>query len=204
MPQIFHFTHGSNLGSILETGVLRAHRSAAARTDIADASIKERRSTITVTCGPGGTVCDYVPFYFAPCSPMLFSIKSDNVPGVDADQRGLIYLVTSTEVVLGAHLRCVFTDDNAAAAFSTFHDDAAAMGDIVDWPLMRERYWSNTLEDNDRVRRRGAEFLVHEAVPLACFEEIGVYDEAVRDRVEAIVQRAGSALPVRIRRGWYF
>ena len=39
--------------------------------------------------------------------------------------------------MLDAGLACVFTDGNAAAAFTEFHDDLGQLDDVVDWPLMR-------------------------------------------------------------------
>jgi hypothetical protein len=52
--------------------------------------------------------------------------------------------------------------------------------------------WADTLEDGDRVRRRQAEFLVHDAVPLSLVEQLAVIDDAV------------SALPLVVRPDWYF
>jgi hypothetical protein len=79
----------------------------------------------------------------------------------------------------------VFTDGNAAAAFTSFADDPTLLVEVVDWPLMKERYSSNTPEDPDRRRRRGAEFLVRDAIPLAIIHEIGVYDQPARSTVAA-------------------
>lgn len=203
MPSIYHFTDGTNLEAIFGTGELRAHRNAGNSTDIADPTIKERRTRIAVPCGPGGVVADYVPFYFATRSPMLFSIKSGNVADVSSDQRRLVYFVSSTDAVVEAGLAYVITNGNASAAFTRFFDGIAHLA-AVDWPLMAEWHWANTADDNDRRRRRGAEFLVHGAVPLEYVSEIGVYDAAVKRRVEAILAASGVELPVSIRRNWYF
>jgi len=201
VPAIYHFTDIENLDGIVAAGQLRAHRVAQCAVDIGDRSIKARRSTIGVPCGRGGHVGDYVPFYFAPRSPMLFSIKSGNVPDVSSDQRRIVYLVSSSEAAYDAGLSCVFTDGNAAAAFTTFADDRALLSEIVDWPLVKGRYWTNTPEDPDRRRRRGAEFLVHDATPLAIIKEIAVYDQQARSMVAAVV---GDEPTIRVRRDWYF
>lgn len=204
MPAIYHFTDVENLPAILAAGELRCHQMAAPAVDVGDPSIKSRRAVIDVTYGPGGKVCDYVPFYYAPRSPMLFSIKSDNVPDVSFDQRRLIYLTSSTEAAYAAGLACVFTDGNAATEFSEFHDDPSELAEVVDWPLMRVRYWANTPDDPDRRRRRMAEFLVHGALPLELVVEIAVYDRSVASHVAGLLTAAGSTLSVAIRRGWYF
>jgi hypothetical protein len=204
LPAIYHFTDVENLESILTAGVVRAHRTSPCVVDIADDAIKDRRTRVDVPCGPGGRVCDYVPFYFAPRSPMLFRIKCGGVEGVSSDQRRIVYFVSSTEAALDAGRSCVFTDGNAAAAFTAFYDNPGLLSEVVDWPLMKVRYWSNTPEDNDRRRRRGAEFLVHEALPLGLIVEIGVYDADVRSDVARAVREAGAAIAVRVRSDWYF
>lgn len=188
----------------MAAGALRCHRIASTNVDVGDTSIKSRRTRITVSCGPGGKVCDYVPFYYAPRSPMLYSIQCGNVPGVNPDQRRLIYVVSSTDAAYGAGLRCVFTDGNAATAFTKFRDDPALLDELVDWPLMGARLWYNTTEDPDRRRRRMAEFLVHEALPLALVTEIGVYGRHAQEYVAAVLDHAGIELLVAIRGGWYF
>ena len=204
MPAIYHFTHGKNLASIIAAGELRASAMAETLIDIADAKIKGGRGARAVTCGQGGCVGDYVPFYFAPRSPMLFRIQAGGVEGVDGDPRGIIYFATTTERIAAAGLPCVFTDGNAAAALTGFSDDLGRLAEKVDWPLMEARYWNNTEEDGDRVRRRGAEFLVHGAVPMTLIDEIGVYDDGAQRRVEEILAAGGVELSVNVRRGWYF
>jgi hypothetical protein len=135
---------------------------------------------------------------------MLFSIKSGNVPGVDPDQRRLAYVVSSTEAAYAAGLNCVFTDGNAATAFTDFGHDPARLDQLVDWPLMRAQLWFNTAEDPDRRRRRMAEFLVRGALPLELVAGIGVYDRGVQEQVAGLIEAADVELGVAIRRGWYF
>jgi len=66
---------------------------------IAYQDIQERRSKIIVSCGPGGTLHDYVPFQFAPRSPMLYTINRGNVPGYLEGQKPLLHLVATIETV---------------------------------------------------------------------------------------------------------
>jgi hypothetical protein len=204
LPPIYHFTDAANLPGILSANELRCHRMAPNVVDVGDASIKSRRALIDVKCGPGGKVCDYVPFYYAPRSPMLYSIICGNVPDVDPDQRRLVDVLSSTEAAYEAGLACVFTDGNAATAFTEFHDDPAKLDHVVDWPLMRARYWFNTPDDPDRRRRRMAEFLVHRSLPLGSVARLVVHDRGVASHVAGVLQAAGSAVPLAIRRSWYF
>src|SRR5712692_1717571 len=40
------------------------------------ADLINKRGTRTVKCPPGGTLSDYVPFYFTPLSPMFYNLKT--------------------------------------------------------------------------------------------------------------------------------
>jgi hypothetical protein len=204
LPPILHFTHGRNLPAVLAAGELRAHSSAATVADIADASIKARRTTIVVGCGPGGVVGDYVPFYFAPRSPMLFRLHREHAEGEGDGQRPLIYVVATTERMVAAGLQCVFSDGNAAHGLTRFSANLAEMGERVDWELMEAVIWTDTPEDGDRRRRRQAEFLVHGVVPLSLVDELAVIDVTVASRVHELLDQAGSPLPVVVRPDWYF
>ena len=44
---------------------------------------KVSRQAKPITCGPGGTCHDYVPFYFGPLSVMLLNLKTGRVQGYD-------------------------------------------------------------------------------------------------------------------------
>ncbi len=87
---------------------------------LADSSIKSRRTTIAVGCGPGGVVGDYVPFYFAPRAPMLFRLHREHAEGYGDGQRALVYVVATTERLVEAGLQCVFSDGNAAHGLTRF------------------------------------------------------------------------------------
>lgn len=204
MAAIYHFTHGTNLAAILAAGELRSSAAAQTATDIADTKIKGSRKSRVVTCGPGGFVGDYVPFYFAPRSPMLYRIQQGGVEGIDGRPSGLVYFKTTTERLDAAGIAWVFTDGNAAAAVTQFFDDPALLDEKVDWPLMGATYWHDTDEDGDRRRRRGAECLAHGAVPLEVFDELGVYSAAAEARVREILIEAGRELTVAVRASWYF
>lgn len=75
---------------------------------------------------------------------------------------------------------------------------------VVDWQVMRARMWNNTAEDPDRMRRRMAEFLVYEHVPIDCLTEVVVRNVGMETDVEALLATYSVPLPVRVRPGWYF
>ena len=206
MAAINHITNLANLSSILEHGGLWCDGEAAKRhlcaVDIAHGHIKERRSRRTVPVAPGGSLDDYVPFYFAPRSPMLYVIHQGGVEGYEGGQGEVLHLASTTDRIADEELPYAFTDGHAVVALSEFYAD---LRDLVriDWPLMGSKYWFDTDEDPDRKRRRQAEFLVHGFVPLSCLLEIGVMTDTVARRVSEILGR-GSTLSVQVRPSWYY
>lgn len=116
---------------------------------------------------PHGTVGDYVPFYYAPRSPMMFNIHTGRVPGYNQGQGPLVYVWSYLSTVAEHGLRWVASDGNSAHSLSEFTNDWGRLASFVDWPIMHERMWHNTADDGDRMRRRMAEILVHQRFPLA-------------------------------------
>jgi hypothetical protein len=203
VPPIYHITSVDNLPGIIKAGGLLCNRDAKniEFVNIGHQNIKDRRTRKKVPCGPGGVVADYVPFYFAPRSPMLFTINKGNVEGYTHGQGPIVHLVSSTEAVDAEGLDWVFTEGHAVIDYTDFFDDFADLGKI-DWPLMNARYWSDTDADGDRLRRRQAEFLVHGFFPWKLVLGIGVCNTATAQKAQGIVN--GKVPPVEVRQGWYY
>ena len=155
---------------------------------IAYENIQDRRATTYVPCGRGGVLHDYVPFYFAPRSPMLYTINRGNVENYTQGQATVIHLVSSVENIESEDLSFVFTDGHAVMTFTEFFDDLKYLDDAIDWDVMEARYWKDTNEDNDRKRRRQAEFLVRNFFPWQLITEIGVINYTIQSQVENILQ----------------
>jgi hypothetical protein len=205
---ILHFTHVSNLPGILASGGLIAdsqvERGSGLLVEAADLDIKSSRRTAPVGLPPYGCVADYVPFYFAPRSPMLFKLARGGVPTYTGGQDPLIYLVSAVETVVGAGLQWLFSDGNCAAAVSQVFNDLSVLDTVVDWQVMDMTIWKNTAHDPDRMRRRMAEFLVHGRVPMTCMIGIAVRSESVKGQVRDVLAAHSPELPVLVRPNWYF
>lgn len=205
---IMHFTHVRNLPGILTAGCIeadsRVDRSSALRVEAGDLNVKARRKDRRVPLAPFGRVADYVPFYFAPRSPMLYTLAKGNVPTYTDGQDPLVYLASSTEAIAAAELPCLFSDGNCASPLTEVFDDLAALESAVDWEIMTAKMWANTPDDQDRMRRRMAELLVHQRVPVACISLIVVRRETMKGQVGAILAAHGSDIPVAVRPWWYF
>lgn len=204
---IYHITHIRNLQSILKLGGLIANNRLKQQQinyqDIAHGSIQDRRTLIRVPCAAGGCLHDYIPFYFAPRSPMLYTINRGNVEGYAEGQNPILHIVTEAEIISANNLVFAFTDGHAVMDYSEFYDDLQFLN-MIDWEIMRAKYWNNTQEDGDRRRRRQAEFLVHQLCPWALITEIGVINHTVSSQVEQILQNFNCQTPVRVYPSWYY
>jgi hypothetical protein len=86
-------THVQNLPSIIRTGCLYCDKQAQAHQarSIAYTNLKAKRAAKLVPVPPNGVIADYVPFYFAPRSPMLYAVHTGYV-GTGLVQSEIVYL----------------------------------------------------------------------------------------------------------------
>ena len=203
--KIYHITHIDNLPSILqEDGLLANNHLDNQYINIAHGTIQDRRAMISVPCAGRGTLHDYVPFYFAPRSPMLFTINKGNVQNYNGGQQQIIYFIVEIAAIAEANIPYTFTDGHAVMAYSSFCEDLNGLTYIIDWELMESRYWADTDEDPDRKRRRQAEFLIYQRCPWRLVREIGVKDSSIKTKVINILQQSDDQTPVNIHNEWYF
>lgn len=204
---LIHITDVGNLPSILRDGGLLSHarlRELGRRPrDISYDSVQEKRARKQVPCGSGGCLHDYVPMFFGIRPPMLLPIKSGRVPGAEHDR--IVHLVSWLPAVRATDVDCVFADGHGIMATTQFFTNDSDL-DKIDWPLMRSKYWNDTQQDGDRLRRRQAEFLVRDFLPWQVFEHVGTFTEDVMFDVRAAFQAHGQGceIPVSVRPQWYY
>jgi len=205
---LFHFTHIENLGSVVTSGLCCDNVMASPAqqfVNVGNQEIKARRRARSVPLPPGGVVADYVPFYFAARSPMLYAIHMNNVSTYVGGQDEVVYLVTSTAAVTELRLPFVFTDRNASLALARYSNDLTEIGSLVDWPLMENMMFRNTDRDPDRVERRMAEFLVQQHLPFEAVLGVAARTDARAEQVSQLLTSLGfEATPVATRASWYF
>ncbi|MEV0630979.1 type II toxin-antitoxin system toxin DNA ADP-ribosyl transferase DarT [Nonomuraea wenchangensis] len=203
-PWLLHFTHADNIEGIIKTGLLADNQRPDTAVECAEPGIKQRRRLLPVTIEPAGVVADYVPFYFAPRSPMLHRIHSGKVTGYRQGQEPLVYLVTRLETVITAGRAWVASDRNAAVATARFTARAEDLPTHIDWEIMAAHYWFNTPEDGSRMQRRMAELLVHELVAWSSFSHVYTRDAAMAERVRQVITGQSHRPVVEPRERWYF
>lgn len=151
-------------------------------TECASTEIKGARRTKPVPVHPHKCVGDYVPFYYAPRSPMMSAISHGRVPGY-SNSRHLVYLISSIVRVDAAGLAWVCSDGNARTGITRFFNTWEDLEAKTDWPLMKDQYWTDTADDGDRRRRRMAEFLVHRFFPLSLISAVVTYNRQILDTI---------------------
>lgn len=202
----YHITHVGNLLSIATCGELRCDSSCGPSgvtpVSIAYQDLKAKRTRWPVEHARQGTLADYVPFYLAPRSPMLYVIHRGGVGGYSGGQAEVVHMVFSITDIARPEA-FVLTNGHAAMALTNQYDDLARL-DQVDWSVLHGKYWHDTDQDGDRARRRQAELLVAGAVPFSAVRQIGVMTETVAEEVVHRLADAGHSPPVIVREDWYY
>lgn len=206
---ILRFTHVDNLDTIIRRGGLHAPNhvpnDGLTYRFCHDAEVHGARAAVDIAVGPGGTIHDYVPFYFGYLSPMMLKLKTGRVPGYNEGQEPLIYLVSTVQAVEAAGLAFVFSDGHGLARYTEWFDETTRL-DAVDWEIVYLRYWRDDLSDMDRERKKQAEFLVYQCCSWSLIQEIVVIDAGMKRRVETIQVAfpAAQRRVVRVDRNWYY
>ena len=206
---IVRFMHIDNLAVCLKLGGLHAPNHApadwATYKTIHNVDVQKKRAVCKVDCAPGGVIHDYVAFYFGPLSPMMLQLKTGQVAGYNDGQDPLIYLVSHAQAVDKSGTAFVFSDGHGIATFTDWFNDLKDL-DKVDWAVVNLRYWTDTLDDMDRQRRKQAEFLIHKFCNWSLISEIVVISESTKAQVEAVLSGVSKHLrrPVGVRRDWYY
>src|SRR5215469_14169931 len=111
---IFRITHRDNIPWILKNGL---HASSSHVLDrnfrvIGNVDLINKRANRRVMIGPGGTLSDYVPFYFTPFSIMMYNIHTGyGVPNVPNNE--IVILVSSLHRIQELGIQFVFTNQHA-------------------------------------------------------------------------------------------
>ncbi len=220
---LFHFTAFQNLENIFSFGAIKSKNLLRSENvtpvNIACNNIQDKRAR-TIVDAQGRTLHDYVPFYFAPRSPMLYSIVHNNVPEAEeTNQENFVYLVSSVDNL--CNLQFVFTDYQAIVTYASFYNNLSDLNKIC-WDLIFEcphlpeqklpfkgycKFFLNNDKNPRYVKRkeaRLAEFLVFSQVPIEKISMIVVKKQSMKDYVENLLRKYNINIKVEIRADWYF
>jgi len=153
--------------------------------------ITERDKRI-VKCYPNSVVNNYVPFYFSVRTPMLYNIITGY--GVSSyPQQEIIYLCFKLTDLATDNFTWCYTDGNAAKKITKFNNDLNLLVDRIDWNSIKTHDFrdGNGDGDEDRLRKKHAEFLVKDFVPKEYIKRIVVFNETKKTEVSIILDKLG-------------
>lgn len=198
---LYHITHVDNLPSIIADGALLSdvkvnkvpHR------DIGYSHIKMRRMTENrVPCCRNRFVGEFVPFYFCPRSPMLYTVnqgRSGLPPGCQTD---IVHLVTTVAAAVALGKPFAISDGNAGAGYALYRGDLAALDEHLNWDAINAWYWSQV------THFKSAEFLVADRFEWSAIRAIGCQNAATAAAVARHLRASAHKPTVSVEPIWYY
>lgn len=197
---IYHITDVANLPGILAGGGLSSDVAMAQLNPavIGYAHIKQRRMTeIRVGCCGNRFVGEFVPFYFCPRSPMLYTINLGNTGRPAGCQSTIVHLVSTLAVGIGQNKPWAISDGNAGAFHTTFSSNLAALGGL-DWAAIRATQWQG------KTHQKSAEFLLADFFAWSGFEAVACHNAQVAQQVQNMLSTQVHRPTVHVEPTWYY
>jgi len=202
--RIFRITHRDNLPWILDHG-LHAQKGAsfdAHHRSIGNQDLIGKRTTHVVSVSPGGTLSDYISFYFTPFSMMLYNIHTGyNVPKIPNEE--IVFMVSSLHRIAELQIPFVFTDQHAFRRTASYFNRLENL-DRIDWSLLNRRDFKYDPDDLAKTDRYQAEALIWRHLPLQALLGFGCFTDEVNDWIKTELAARGTNLKARVQRNWYF
>lgn len=199
---LYHMTDIHNIPQILNTKALIAYHNIQDYVSMAHQSVQTKRERIKIKYPPYGSLHDYVPFYFAPRSPMLYAIYKNNVDSYYGNQADVIYLVTNVAQVIRHKYSYVFTNGHAIRNYTEQFSDITKLKQAVDWSVMQAQYWQDPAKKN----RRQAEFLIHNRFYIKHLLGFAVMNYEIYNllKCQLLKNTPFQDMYVAVRSDWYF
>ena len=203
---IFRIVHVANVPWILEHGGLFCRNSPQQDPNyinIGSIELIDKRSRRGVPVPPGGTLSDYVPFYFTPFSMMMYKIKTGHGGITKRANKDIVIFVSSIHRLRELGVPFLFTNQHAYPVDTDFYSDIADLKHIA-WTQLQNRDFKTDDANPGKQLRYQAEALVHEHVPLSALLAIVCYNDEVKLNIEAMLQARGQNISVKTLTKWYF
>ena len=198
---IFHITDVENLPGIIESGGLLSDAEMANREPaavIGYSHIKLRRlNEIRVECCADRFVGEFVPFYFCPRSPMLYTINMGNTGREPGCQRTIVHLVSTVHAGVSLGRSWSISDGNAGSFSAMFSCSLTALGEL-NWQLLNANDW------HGQTFQKSAEFLVLEFFPWTRITRLACHNQEIAAQVGSLLQSAQHRPLLEIRPDWYY
>lgn len=202
---IFRITHIANVSWILRNGL---HCKNAELADpnfvqIGNPELISRRATRDVPVPPGGSLSNYIPFYFTPFSMMMYNIVTGYGGIRQFPNRDIVMLVSSLRALKEAGIQAVFTDRHAYLKMARFFNSLDNLSEI-DWEILQQRDFQRDPDDPEKTDRYQAEALIHGHLPVERLVSIVCHGENEKRMLNRQREELGVPLRVVAQPSWYF
>lgn len=202
---LFRITHIDNLRWILGYGL---HcRSSDVRDpgfhDIGSPELIAKRAGRVVPIPPGGTLSDYVAFYFTPFSPMLYNIKTGYGGMRQTPMPEIVILVSSVRRLAEHAVPFLLSDRHAYMEHAEFSAGELGM-ERIDWKILQERDFRRDFDDLGKIDRYQAEALAHRHVPVDALAGLVCHGAELKARIQPMLTERTGHLKLVADPSWYF
>lgn len=203
---IFRIVHVDNVPWILDHDGLQCRNSPEQNPDyvnIGNPDLIDKRSRHVVPIPPGGTLSDYVPFYFTPFSMMMYNIHTGYGGVPKRQNRDIVIFVTSLHRLHDLGVPFIFTNQHAYAAGTDFYSNLSNL-DRIDWKILQNRNFKTDDADPGKNQRYQAEGLVYRHLPLAALLAICCNNATVAKHLAGLFEARNLKLTSKATPTWYF
>jgi len=116
----------------------------------------------------------------------------------------IVILVSSIPKVEEAGIPYLFTDRHARLVNATFSDRKDDLATMIRWDLLQARNFKKDPEDPEKSELYQAEALIHRHLPVDALLGVVAYNDAVKDKVQALVTDRELGLSIHSRPTWFF
>ena len=117
---------------------------------------------------------------------MLYVIQNGYLSVKHTNPQDIAYCITSVQQIINHNLDFVFTNGHAVDGLTEFYnaDSIANIETLIDKKAVEAKYWRDD-KDLDLKRRKEAEFLVANDIPLAAILGYAVYNDTAKNTLLA-------------------
>lgn len=194
---LYRMLHWQNVAYVLHYGLCcRTHAMADPDyINIGHRQLIEDRHDYAIPLPNKGSLGEYIPFYFAGHSPMLYLIMHGFKGVEQRPQEDIVFVVTTFDQIQQAGCEFVFTNMNAKIAIANYYDQEADF-DKIKWDIVRSKNWASDEFNIGRQDYKQAEFLVRNYLSVDCIKFLVVKTEERRIYFQKIITNLGLDITV--------